>query len=250
MEELKMSRQNIAPPPRAFTSPAMPRRRLTEHAYDFIKNALLDGYYQPGQRLAVDELIAQMENAEQTIKASRQPVMDALKKLEADGLIEIMPQVGCRVVALNRAEIVDFFRLVAASEALMAELAATRRTEDELMMLEGISKRIGKLRSNEFDEESKAHEYRLLNRTFHGQVHAMAHSPSLGKFAAGLWDRSDFLISTSIEGRTHLFAHRLPEAHDEHESVIEAITNKSAAEAREIMGKHILTFAERVERQG
>lgn len=216
------------------------RGRLAEYAYDRIKAALLDGQYRPGDRLSVEDLVGQLAT-------SRQPVMDALKRLASDGFVEIIPQVGCRVVALDRQGIADFFRLFAAAEGLTAELAASRRREEELLLLEMISAQIGALRHANLTAEQEAHSYRLLNRGFHGQVHAMAHSTTVGQLAQSLWDRSDFYISTAV-GRI-LFAVRLAEAHDEHEQVRQAIVARDGPTARQAMEQHVLNFARQIEAQ-
>lgn len=221
------------------------RGRLGEQVYEQLKNGLLDGDFKMGQRLPLDELVTWLEQGDPPIKTSRQPVMESLKRLEFEGLIEIIPQVGCRVVAHAAQEIADFFRIVAASEGIMAEFAAQRRSEDELAVLEAYSTRIGRLPTAKIKPEQAAHDYRLLNRAFHGQIHRMAHSLTLARFAENFWDRADFYISTALG--THLFADRLGDAHAEHEQVRLAIEKGNAATARRTMENHILAFASNID---
>ena len=79
-------------------------QRLGAVVLDKLKERLLDGRYAPGARISIEELRTEFG-------VSKQPVMDALRRLEAIGIVEIIPQSGCRVVAFPLQEIQDFFQL-------------------------------------------------------------------------------------------------------------------------------------------
>src|SRR5580698_6003257 len=76
-------------------------RRLAPVVYDLLKERLLAGEFQAGERLSVESLKAEFA-------VSKQPVMDALRRLSSEGLVEIIPQVGCRVPAHGSADVTDF----------------------------------------------------------------------------------------------------------------------------------------------
>ena len=59
-----------------------------DQAYQQLKDALLNGDYKAGERLAVEPVA-------KAIGASRQPVMDAFRRLAGEGLLTIIPQVAC-----------------------------------------------------------------------------------------------------------------------------------------------------------
>jgi DNA-binding GntR family transcriptional regulator len=214
--------------------PARSRPRLTEHAYEYTKGLLLDGALAPGSRVRVEDVV-------KALKASRQPVMEAFKRLAGEGFLEIIPQVGCRVVTPDPREIRDFFRLFAGAEALTAELAAARGDAAEREELRRIHGEIAELGESPDHPTNVAHAYRVLNQRFHGAVHAMAHSPLVASCAAGYWDRSDFYIATALGGGL-VFARRMKEAHAEHASILAAIEGGEAKLAREMMERHILAF--------
>jgi DNA-binding GntR family transcriptional regulator len=172
--------------------------------------------------------------------------MDALKRIAGDGLIEIIPQVGCRVVSPTLDEVLDYFRLFASAEGICAELAAHRAQTAELRTLERASAQIGALAADDPDRLAISHDYRVLNRQFHAQIHAMAASPTLASIAAGMWDRSDFYIATAKS--TVLFAERLSEAHAEHEAVRKAIADRDPERARVLMEQHVVGFARAIRR--
>src|SRR6201996_6238917 len=77
-------------------------RRLAPVVYDLLKERLLEGEFQAGQRLSVESLKTEFG-------VSKQPVMDALRRLATAGLIEIIPQVGSRVPVYSGADVTDFF---------------------------------------------------------------------------------------------------------------------------------------------
>ncbi len=217
----------------APSSPARaPAGSRAQAAYEHVKEQLLDGRFRPGDRLPVPEFV-------EALGMSRHPVMVAMQRLARDGLVEIIPQVGCVAATESREAIDDFYRYFAAAEAVMAELAAERGTEEELAELDALSARIGALLAPDVPAERRGREYRRLNRQLHGHVHAMARSPGLAQQIAALWDRSDYYISTG--GADVPFARRLPVAHREHEAICAALARHDAAAARRAMEAHILT---------
>jgi DNA-binding GntR family transcriptional regulator len=144
-----------------------PATRLSHRTYELIKDRLLDGRYAGGERLPVDALRGEFG-------VSKQPVMDALRRLSADGLVEIIPQVGCQVARYTTAEVADFFMFFGELEASIAEVAAGRRTAAQLARMDTVSEQIAKV-AYDGDPAERAHRYRVLNRDFHaviGERHA------------------------------------------------------------------------------
>jgi len=203
--------------------------RLGELAQQEIKGRLLDGIYTPGQKLVVEDLSAEFE-------VSRQPIMEALRVLSAEGLVTIIPQVGCRVASYDAQEVRDFFALFATMEGAVAALAATRRTDADLRALNEISARIGALLDEE-DLTERAHSYRIRNREFHAQIHAMADSAIIADLSRRMWNLSDFLINTAeLTNPLHSIARR----HLDHQSVQHALEAKDGELARRTMEDHIM----------
>lgn len=134
---------------------------------------------------------------------SKQPVMEALRRLPAGSLIEILPQVGSGVATFTPCEVSDFYVMFGGFEGTIAGIAALRRTESQLDELELISRRIARLRSNP-DALERAHGYRVLNHDFHHAIHDMAHSRIMADTSRRMWDLSDFLINTNCV----LWSHR------------------------------------------
>lgn len=208
------------------------RVSLSGAAYSYLKEKLLEGAFAAGDSVSVEEVVSQLGG-------SRQPVMEALKQLAAEGFLEIIPQVGCRVVVADGQQIKDFFVILAQTEGLCAQLAAERATSEERRALAAIIERTT-IPNRRAKATEIAHAYRVHNREFHSQIHAMAHSELVSDIATGLWDRSDFFISTAVG--MHPFAERASNAVDEHRQIQRAISAGDCDRARQLMQRHIEAF--------
>lgn len=204
--------------------------RLNHAVYDELKERLLEGRYAAGERLSTEALRTEFG-------VSKQPVMEALRRLSGDGMIDILPQVGSKVATYDLREVEDFYLMFGGFEGSIAGIAATRRTEDQLLELDLISQRIGTLRS-EKDAGVRARGYRVLNRRFHEAIHLMAHSRIMAETSRKMWDLSDFLINTT--GVPQPLSSALDERHDDHEEIREALHAGDQAAARSSMERHII----------
>jgi DNA-binding GntR family transcriptional regulator len=90
---------------------------------------IIDGTYAEGVSMP-EQLIAGMFNV------SRGPVRDALRLLERDGLVTIVPRKGARVTSLSTEEVAELFEIRSALFALAARLCALRVNDDKLARLE------------------------------------------------------------------------------------------------------------------
>jgi DNA-binding GntR family transcriptional regulator len=172
---------------------------------------------EPGQKIRVEDVVS-------ALHTSRQPVMDAFKRLAAEGFLEIIPQVGCRVVSVQPNEVSDFLTVFAAVEAAICGLAAVRRTQDELDHLAALAHQLTVM--------TEGRDHRTLERAFHAQVHAMAHSTISATVAGSLWDRTEFFFGLmhdeSLTPRTG------------HEKIHAALAAGNPHDAERAMLEHIL----------
>lgn len=90
---------------------------------DSIRNAIALGHFQPGERLPERMLC-------ETTGVSRTLVREALRQLESEGLIDVVPHRGPVVATLSLKEAQDIYRVRAELEGLAAELFATDASED------------------------------------------------------------------------------------------------------------------------
>jgi DNA-binding GntR family transcriptional regulator len=210
--------------------------KLSEVAYSHIKNMLVEGRVDANEWLPIADIAAELGS-------SRQPVLEAMKRLVLEGFVEIMPQVGCRVRNPDSQEIDDFYRLFAAGEALIAELCAARAEAADILSLRLISSQIGMLSTLDKDPQTVGENYRVLNRRLHAEMRRVSRSKPLADVVESLGDRSDFYVALTNRS---IFALNIKQAHREHEAIITAIANGDAAGAREAMERHIFATERRV----
>ena len=205
-------------------------QRLGQVILDELKERLLSGRYPAGSRISIEDVKAEFG-------VSKQPVMDAMRRLEATGLVQIVPQSGCRVAAYTTQEILDFFNLFGRFEGEIAAAAATRRTDAQLVQLDGVWQRIADLESSD-DTAARSRGYRFLNREFHLVIHQMAHSRVMAELSERMWDMSDFFINTI--GGPEPLSEAVADRNHDHDVIRSAIRSRRAEIARVAMQSHIV----------
>jgi DNA-binding GntR family transcriptional regulator len=196
--------------------------------YDLLVQRLVGARYAFGERILVRELAAEFG-------VSRQPIMTALNWLAADGFVRIVPQVGCQVINPDRNAIADFFLMFQRMEGLLAELAAARRTDQQLAELREQQRQIVSMAN---DQEALREHYAELNRNFHQTIATMADSALVEEKQSANFNMSDFFINHAI-GFDTLGAG----VAQEHEPIIDAIARREPSGARRAAEEHIASVA-------
>jgi len=115
---------DAAEPLRAYGSKA-------ERIYDALRLEFVHGAWPFGQTFTTYELA-------ERFGVSRRPVMDAVQRLQSDGFVEVIPQVGCRVVVPDERRLHDHLELSMILEPPAARMAAERATVAEEEYLESL----------------------------------------------------------------------------------------------------------------
>jgi DNA-binding GntR family transcriptional regulator len=110
------------------TEPAIARGVLSDAVKERLLAGILDGRYPPGSRIVETQVARQLGT-------SQTPVREALRDLEALGLVEISPFRGARVRRPSRAELLEAYEVRAELEALAVRLAMPTLTADDYTLL-------------------------------------------------------------------------------------------------------------------
>ncbi|MET8335834.1 GntR family transcriptional regulator [Streptosporangium canum] len=141
---------------------------------DDLRGLILAGRYASGDRLGEVELA-------ETLGVSRTPVRDALRQLQAEGLVEITANRGAKVMEYPRADLETIFELRAGIEGLAARRAATTATEQDAERLREVAVTLG--------EHARRHDldavYRL-NAEFHQTLVRLGGSAVLAQSISSL----------------------------------------------------------------
>jgi len=208
--------------------------RKADRVYDHLRSELVDGEHAPGAELSVVAIAARLG-------VSRQPVMDAVRRLQEGSFLEVVPQVGVRVVSPTVRDVEDFYLVFAALEGVVTGLAAERRDEADVAWLRGESDAM--TRSVQTGGLSRA-VYRQLYRRVHGAIHQVARSSVAAASAQASWDRSDFF--QACFGTYEPADVREMDAG--HTDLIAAIEAGDPVRARRVAEEHILESRDRVVR--
>ncbi len=93
--------------------------KAAEHAYEAIRLQILSGSAAPGSHLVEVDLARRL-------RASRTPIREALRRLEAEGLVKVLPHRGARVTEWTDEDLREIYDLRSVLEAMAAERAAMR----------------------------------------------------------------------------------------------------------------------------
>lgn len=121
-------------------NPSEPRSS-GEAAYAKLLESLREGRFQPGARLREEEVA-------EALGLSRTPIREALRRLEADGIVEHRPRIGAVIRSLSHSEVVQLYEMRLVLERTAAEMAAKHGAEAEFDTLEVLNDRIARERDN------------------------------------------------------------------------------------------------------
>jgi DNA-binding GntR family transcriptional regulator len=163
---------------------------------------------------------------------SRRPVMDAMARLESAGLIEIIAQVGCRVVMPDRETVRQHFYTAGVLDGAAARLAAAHATEPQRRALAEALEQSARA-ADAHDQPA----FEEANKAFHAALLTAGGNDRLTMLARQSWDLSDFYL----QRRT---PEDLSRSHAEHEAIAEAILGGGAEVARAAAEAHLARFGE------
>jgi DNA-binding GntR family transcriptional regulator len=187
-----------------------------EVAYERIKNRIVDGTYSPGYRLVLEALAREFG-------FSPVPVREAIRRLEAEGYVEFIRNVGARVAHLDTDAYQQAMQALALLEGYATALAAPRMRKADIKRARSINNKMAQaLRS--FDPAS----FTALNHEFHDVILQRCPNTYVQNMAVGEWARLDLVRRTSFA----FVPGRAQGSVAEHNRIIELIEN--AADPLEI----------------
>lgn len=195
---------------------------LREMVFESLREAIIQGRLKPGERLMEIQLAEEMG-------VSRTPVREAIRKLELEGFVVMVPRKGAYVAGISVKDIVDVFEIRAALEALAAGLAAERITPDELEELERSLVVISEVSST--DDINAIVE---TDTNFHELIYKASRNERLSQIVTHLKEQIQRFRTTSLSqpGRSK-------NALEEHRKIVEAISDRNVELAQHLAREHI-----------
>jgi GntR family carbon starvation induced transcriptional regulator len=202
-------------------------RSRAEQAWESLRNAILEGRFQPGSPLRFQEL-------QEFCGMSVSPVREALARLVAAGLVEGEHNRGYRVTTLSLADLDDLVRTRILIEGWALEESirvGDEHWEARLISSLHLLERLPRLQS----DDAKLHDERWESRhaEFHSALLSACGSHILLDFCRALYDRADRYrrFSLSVETRPR-------DVGGEHRSILDAALARDADRARKLLAAH------------
>lgn len=199
---------------------------LQEQLYLNIREGLLAGRFQAGERLKIRDLAAQWGT-------SPMPVRAALQRLVAEGALEGEPQRSVRVPAMTRERYENIFQVRLPLEGLAVELATPRLQASDLAALRDCVARMDRA-----IEQRQVQDYLSANSQFHLHLYGACGNPVLLRSIESLW-----LQIGPFFNRLFTDADLSLRLNDFHEDAFAALEAGDAKGARQAMEQDLLYFA-------
>lgn len=195
---------------------------LREIVFETIRNAIISGALKPGERLM------EVQMAE-SLGVSRTPVREAIRKLELEGLVIMLPRKGAFIADLSVKDLTEVLEIRASLEGLAAGLAATRINEAEIEELEVIA-----LKFHKAVENDNIDEIILRDIEFHDLLFKASRNERLIQLNSNLLEQVQ-----RFREIYHKKANKSKETSKEHYDMVEAISKRDVDKAEKIARRHI-----------
>jgi DNA-binding GntR family transcriptional regulator len=206
----------------------------TELALQVLRDRIRTGELEPGRRLRLKDLT-------QELGMSPTPIREALRLLQADGIVDYRPHQGIVVAELSLQEIDDVLRLRRLLEPYAVERAVPNLTPARSRELERLHEKVLAVVAS-----GRGTAVTDANAAWHWAIYEIAGSPHLKEFIRRLWDAYPWRTMWALPGRSEQSA-------VEHQAVMDAIAAGDAKLAAERLAAHLTSgeasLLDRLERE-
>jgi DNA-binding GntR family transcriptional regulator len=209
------------------------RSNLSEDAYTFVRDLFISGdRYNPGDKISVEELSRELG-------VSRTPLWGAINRLEAEGIVEVVPRQGVYLIKYDLEHALEIYLAREALEGMVARLAAERITDQEVAELQAS---IDRQRRSIADGDLDGYHVSALE--FHEKILRIAHNSTLERLLMSVLAR---IRAMRIQSKS--MPTRLPQSCDDHSKILAALQLGDADLAESRARNHIRELADQIRRQ-
>jgi DNA-binding GntR family transcriptional regulator len=194
---------------------------LSQQIANTLKEEILSGKYPPGIRIGQEAIAEQFG-------ASRSPVREALRILEADGLINLVAHTGAWISHLSLTECEEMYQLRERIEPLLLRLSIPNLTSSVIEELQELI--------TQMESTNDVEKFLKLDRQFHLLTYSRAETVLVGEMVNRLWNTTQHYRRAYSQ---MMAATSFKPAHYEHHLLLAAIINHDADDAERILFGHI-----------
>ncbi|MFC7371694.1 GntR family transcriptional regulator [Fictibacillus iocasae] len=196
-----------------------------QYAYQVIRSRIIDSRYEPGHRIIIDQLARELNT-------SPIPVREAIRQLEADGLITFRPYSGAVVTPFNEKAYRETLSVLAVLEGMAASLASQNITAETLAELTLLNSRM-----SDALYELDFPLFSSYNRQFHKLTYENCGNDYLLQSIVETWERLDTVKQRGIMMKPS----RMKKSIEEHDMLIQLLSEKAPKQIiEEFARKHKL----------
>jgi DNA-binding GntR family transcriptional regulator len=212
--------------------PPLVRRTLQHNVYDYLRDGLATGDFEPGQRLTI-------RGVAELIGTSIMPVREAFRRLTSEGALEPLSSGATRVPILDFEKLQDLFEIRLMVEGLAARRAASQMTDAEYELLVAANDELQKAtRSNDITAEAKA------NERFHFGIYRASHSAELLRIIEHLWLQMGPYLQWLLRHGEWPKHQRHRAAFHHHKEILEALRDHNPSQAEKALRADLMTASE------
>jgi DNA-binding GntR family transcriptional regulator len=163
------------------------RTTFARDAYAVIRSMLLDeARFAPGEKISIEAL-------SRDLAVSRSPVWAAISRLEAEGLLRVVPRQGVFAIAFDEKQVIEIFEARETLESAAARLAAARMTnEDHAAMNQALTRQAQGIETHDLAA------YRAANLDFHHGLLAAAKNSVIEAMLKSLYAQTQAMCNGRI----------------------------------------------------
>ena len=197
-------------------------QNLHEATFQTLKSLLVEGKISPGSKLNERELA-------ERLNVSRTPIREAIRRLAADGLVELIANRGAIAVQLSIDDVIHTFDVIAELEGYSGELAAKNISDSTLSELEALQYEM--MASYARRDLSS---YYKLNLRIHRLINQAANNPVLATLFSQVNSRIE-----ALRFRSNQDGVKWEKAVEEHQEMLDALKARDSARMRKVMITHV-----------
>lgn len=200
------------------------RQSLVEQAYRDLKGRILSNEYPPSFQVTETEIA-------QRFAMSRTPIHEALLRLQSDGLVELMPRHGVRVLPIYPADLREIYELLCCLESTAAELMASRQLPPDAPEFQEME--AANVAIDEALARGDLDDFAEMDDRFHRLLVAYSGNERLMRFVMSISDQQHRARRLTLRLRPPPM-----QSSAEHRGILEAIRRGDARAAHELHRAH------------
>ena len=198
---------------------------MREDIFSLIRNDIVHLKIKPGEPLNEIRLAKELQ-------VSRTPIREALRRLAAEGLVTVTPNVGARVSEINLRDFRELIEFRIILERGVAHLVAVNSTEDDLRAMRQLHSKTQSEKTEDLDRLTD------LDSEFHLIIRRAAHNQLLEKQMEVIQIRFTWLMR-SYHYKPHFVMIKMPD-------IIEAMEQRDAETLERMLVEHVEHFVDRL----